>query len=194
MLDRSNTPDHASAPTSLRFDTRRMDRSPGTLELWRERVVLPEAMGVEMTTIPAGSEIELDLQLAAVEDGVYVSGQVSAPAVAECARCLAGLDTRVSVSLQDLYAEPGSAAAAAADEDDVRLLDDGYVDLTQALIDAFGLNLPLAPTCTSLGVPCVNTDVPSPDGEAETWERPVDPRWADLAKKFGRDPQTGKEQ
>lgn len=171
-----------------------MDRSPGALESWQGRVALPETMGVEMVKIPAGSELELDLQIAAVEDGVYVSGTVSAPARAECARCLGEIAAPVQVRIEDLYAEPGSPAAEAAEEDDARLLEDGQVDLTQALIDAFGLSLGLAPTCESFaGVQCVQSDVPAPDGTAEEWQRPVDPRWAGLAEKFGRDPETGKE-
>lgn len=171
-----------------------MDRSAGALELWQGRVALPETMGVEMVKVAAGAELELDLQVASVEDGVYVSGTVSAPAVAECARCLGEIAAPVRVRIEDLYAEPGSPAAEAAEEDDVRLLEDGQVDLTQALIDAFGLSFGLAPTCDSFGgTQCAKTDVPAPDGTAEDWERPVDPRWAGLAEKFGRDPETGKE-
>lgn len=178
----------------LRFDIRRMDRSPGALEQWHEHVQLPEAMGLEMIHIPAGVAVEVNLSIAAVDEGVYVSGQVTAPAVAECARCLSRIDTAVTVPIADLYAEPGTPAAAGADDDEVRLLDDGHVDLTQALIDAFGLHLDMAPTCESLGRDhCGNSDVPPPDGDADSWEKPLDPRFAELAKKFGRDPLTGKE-
>ena len=178
----------------LTFDTQRLGTSLGTIADWRDTVVLSEDIGVEMVKVPAGREVELDLTVSRVEDGVYVSGTASAEAVAECVRCLTELGRDATVTLGDLYAEPGSPSAEAAEEEEVRLLDDGRVDLTQALIDGFGLSFELAPTCESVtGKPCPDNDVPAPDGNAEDWEEKIDPRWAGLAEKFGRDPETGEE-
>lgn len=177
------------------FDTHQLARSAGSLAEWRAHVPLAADIGVEMVRIPAGSPVDLDLQVSRVEDGVYVSGTVSAHARAECVRCLAPMDQDVAVELAELYAEPGTPSAEAAEEDEVRLLDDARLDLEQALVDAFGLEFELAPTHESVtGTPCpADTEVPAPDGDAETWQKPVDPRWAGLAEKFGRDPETGED-
>lgn len=178
----------------LTFDTQRLGNSLGTIADWRDTVVLPEDVGIEMVKVPAGREVELDLTVSRVEDGVYVAGTVSADAVAECVRCLTELTRHADVTIGDLYAEPGSPSAEAAEEEEVRLLEDSRVDLTQALIDGFGLSFELAPTCESVtGKPCPEGDVPAPDGTAEDWDNAIDPRWAGLAQKFGRDPETGEQ-
>lgn len=104
----------------------------------------------------------------------------------ECARCLGESTTRVGVDLTEMYAAPGTAAAEAAEEDEVRLMDAELIDLEPALIDAFGLEFPLSPTCTAYGLAaCVDPDTPAPDGVSGEQEGRIDPRWAGLAEKFG---------
>ncbi|KAA0919518.1 DUF177 domain-containing protein [Dietzia sp. ANT_WB102] len=187
MSTTSRTPRHGRpAADSLVLDTRVLGRAPGSMVPVQRGAVLPSAIGVELIRIPAGTEVELDLTLTFVEEGVLVTGSVSGRAEVECARCLGEFSTRVGVELTEMYAAPGTAAAEAAAQDEVRVLDGDLLDLEPALIDAFGLEFPMSPTCTGYGHDeCINPDTPAPDGVSGDEEGRIDPRWAGLAEKFG---------
>lgn len=148
--------------------------------------VLPSDVGVELIRIPEGSRVRLDLTLTFVDEGVLATGTATGQAEVECARCLGRFTAETSVSLTEMYAAEGTATAVGADEDEVRLLDGDLLDLEPALIDAFGLEFPMSPTCTNYGHDaCVNPDTPAPDGISGAAEGRIDPRWAALAEKFG---------
>lgn len=156
------------------------------MEPVRRSAVVPSDIGVELIRIPSGSQVQLDLMLTFVDEGVLATGTVTGRADVECARCLAEFTAEVSVDLTEMYAAPGTAAADGAEEDEVRLLDGDLLDLEPALVDAFGLEFPMSPTCTDHGHPgCLNTDTPAPDGVSGETEGRIDPRWAGLAEKFG---------
>lgn len=188
MSTTSRTPRHGRpAADSLVLDTRSVPRTPGAATPVQRSAVLPSDVGVELIRIPEGTEVALDLMLTFVDEGVLVTGEVTGRAHVECARCLGEFDTQVAVSLTELYAAEGTAAAGGAEEDEVRLMDGDLVDLEPALVDAYGLEFPLSPTCTEYGrEQCVNQDTPAPDGVSGEDEGRIDPRWAGLAEKFGR--------
>lgn len=152
----------------------------------KQAAAVPTAIGVEMIEIPEGTDLDLDLFLTFVDEGILVTGTVTGQAQVECSRCLGEFRAEVSVDLTEMYALAGKAAAEGAEEDEVRLLDGDMLDLEPALIDAFGLEFPLSPTCTDYGhTECINTDTPGPDGISGETEGRIDPRWAGLAEKFG---------
>lgn len=152
----------------------------------QQAVAVPTTIGVEMIGIPEGSELELDLLLTFVDEGILVTGSVTGTARVECARCLGEFTTQARVELTEMYALEGKAAAEGAETDEVRLMDGDMLDLEPALIDAFGLEFPLSPTCTDYGyTECVNPDTPRPDGVSGESEGRIDPRWAGLVEKFG---------
>lgn len=158
----------------------------------RRDAVLPSDIGVELIRLPEGSTVDLDLTLTYVDEGVLVTGPVGGGALVECARCLGEFTAGVEVSLTEMYAAPGTAAAAGADEDEVRLLDGDRLDLEPALVDAFGLDFPMSPTCTDYGHEThVNPDTPTPDGVSGEESDRIDPRWAGLAEKFGSPSERG---
>ncbi|MFL0578509.1 YceD family protein [Dietzia sp. 179-F 9C3 NHS] len=187
MSTTSHTPRNGRpADDSLVLDTRSLGRTPGAVSQVTRAERLAEAIGVELIRLPAGSEVSLDLLLTCVEEGVLVTGHVSGVASVECARCLGEFTAPVEVELTEMYAYPGAAAADAAESDDVRLLDGDLLDLEPALVDAFGLDFPLAPTCTDYGrEECVDPATPRPDGVSGEEGGRIDPRWAGLAEKFG---------
>ncbi|GLB62422.1 DNA-binding protein [Dietzia sp. NCCP-2495] len=169
----------------LVLDTRSLGRNPSATMEVRRGAAVPTTIGVEMIAIPEGSELDLDLTLTFVDEGILVTGSVTGSARVECARCLGEFRTDVGVDLTEMYAIEGKAAAD-AEEDEVRLLDGDMLDLEPALIDAFGLEFPLSPTCTDYGhETCINPDIPAPDGVSGDEEGRIDPRWAGLADKFG---------
>jgi uncharacterized protein len=124
----------------LVFDTR-------TLGLAEARSVnrtapAPASLGVELVNVPEGADLELDVRLERVTDGVLVTGTVRAPLVGECARCLDSFPSATEVRFTELFTHDASD-----DDADGYLLDGDLLDLEPALRDALVLELPLAPLC-----------------------------------------------
>src|SRR3954465_10128916 len=70
------------------LDTRELGRRPGSMRRVQRTVAAPADWALELVRVPDGADVELDLRLEAVMEGVLVSGTVSAPLTAECGRCL----------------------------------------------------------------------------------------------------------
>ena len=131
----------------LVFDTRALGRQPGAAREDTRTIPAPDSLRVELAGVPAGAEMDLDVRLEAVHEGVLVTGTASAPVVGECARCLESLTSEVEANFQELYLyEPSPDPDE--DEDDVLLLDGDLLDLEPVLRDAVVLALPLAPLCS----------------------------------------------
>lgn len=105
-------------------------------------VPAPASLGVELVSVPEGAELELDVQLERVTEGVLVTGTVRAPLVGECARCLDLFASATEVRFTELFTHE-----AGDDDADGYLLDGDLLDLEPALRDALVLELPLAPLC-----------------------------------------------
>ncbi|MDF0531206.1 DUF177 domain-containing protein [Tsukamurella sp. 8F] len=162
-------------------------KRPGTSAQVHRTVAAPERIGVDMIGIEAGEEIDLDLQVQAVSEGILVTGCVSADTTGQCARCLAPVDGAVNLFLTELYAYPGSETEQTTDADEVQRIDDDLIDLEQSIIDAVGIELPLAPTCTPdcPGL-CPECGERLADLEPGHEHDKIDPRWAGLAR-FAQD-------
>jgi len=156
-------------------------------------VAAPTDLGTDVIGIPEGADLELDLRLEAVMEGVLVTGSVRGRAVGECVRCLGEVVEDVDVSLTELFVYPERAAVAAAegDEDeDVRELEDDLVDLEPSLRDAVVPALPFQPLCrpdcpglcSECGAPLAD----DPDHSHET----LDPRWSALSGLVSQDDET----
>jgi uncharacterized protein len=107
-------------------------------------------MGVGLARIPVGADLELEVQLEGVAEGVLVTATVVAPLAGECARCLEPFTSATKVRFQELFtsAEPDAEAGQPGGEEDGYLLDgSGQLDLEPALRDAVVLELPLSPLC-----------------------------------------------
>ncbi|HSR84684.1 MAG TPA: YceD family protein [Streptosporangiaceae bacterium] len=131
----------------LVFDTR--DLAPGVARTLTRTIPAPGIMGVELARVPAGADLELEIQLEGVAEGVLVTATVSGPLVGECARCLEPFESAVKVRFQELFTvgdQPGPADDA-EDADSYRLNPSGLLDLEPALRDAIVLELPLSPLC-----------------------------------------------
>jgi uncharacterized protein len=131
----------------LVFDTR--DLAPGVARTLTRTIPAPDFMGVALAAVPVGAELELEIQLEGVAEGVLVTATVSGPLVGECARCLEPFESAVKVRFQELFtlgAEPGLADGE-QDEDSYRLDPSGLLDIEPALRDAIVLELPLSPLC-----------------------------------------------
>ena len=134
---------HSPRPSPHRplvFDTRTL--GPGAMRSETRTAPAPASLGVELVNVPEGAELELDVRLEGVAEGVLVTATVRAPLVGECARCLDRFASATEVRFTELF------AYEASDEDtDGYLLDRDLLDLEPALRDALVLELPLAPLC-----------------------------------------------
>jgi uncharacterized protein len=148
----------------------------------KERLVVPapEGLGVEMVGVPKGADVELDLRLEAVMEGVLVSGTVRVPLAGECARCLEPISESVEVEFQELFVYPDTRSGGHA-EDDERRLEGDLMDLEPVLRDTVVLDLPLSPLCREdcPGL-CSECGVRLADAEPDHHHDAVDPRWAAL--------------
>src|ERR1700761_4549728 len=132
---------------ALVFDTRGLGRQPGAARGETRTVPAPDLLRVELAGGPAGAEVDVDLRLEAVHEGVLVTGTALAPVVGECARCLEPVTSEVEANFQELYRyEPSPEEDD--DEEDVQLLDGDLLDLEPVLRDAVVLALPLSPLCS----------------------------------------------
>lgn len=177
-------PVHLDHRSPLVLNLHELGRQPGSTRLVRRVVAAPDGLGTDVIGIPAGADLELDLRLEAVTEGVLVTGDVRSRAVGECVRCLDRVDEPVDVRLQELYVYPERQAAAAADGDDdedLRELDGDLADLEPALRDVVVPALPFGPLCRSdcpgLCTQCGARLADHPGHAHET----NDPRWAVLS-------------
>ncbi|WP_439032623.1 YceD family protein [Gordonia terrae] len=181
----SHGPGSAPRRDPFVLDIRSLGRRPGTMSEVHRTVRTPEKLGVEMIGIPADSDVDLDLRLEAVSEGVLVTGTVCGETVGQCARCLEPVDGTVTVFLTELFAYPDSTTDRTSDAEDIHRIDDDRIDLEQPIIDAVVLELPMSPLC-SPDCPglCQVCGVRLAIAEPGHGHELIDPRWAGLANKF----------
>jgi uncharacterized protein len=174
----NRTSDRLDPRNPLVIDTRELGRRPGSMRKVRRAAPAPEHLGIDMIRVPTGAELDLDLRLESVMEGVLVSGHVSAPLSGECGRCLEPVISSIEVELQELYAYPESEAP----DDEVSRLVGDLIDLEPALRDAVVLALPLRPLCEDdcPGL-CVECGARLADVDSGHSHAAVDARWAALA-------------
>lgn len=156
-------------------------------------LVVPAPAGLDSmgATVPAGSDLALDLRLESVVEGVLVSGTASAQVRGECSRCLEPVADEVTVDLAELFGYPptdGRGRVVAHDgdeadpaEDEPTLVGD-LLDLEPTLRDAVVLALPVAPLCRDdcPGL-CPDCGARLADDPGHRHDDQVDARWVALA-------------
>ena len=169
---------HLDPRAPLVLDIHDLSRRPGTSRTVSRSVPAPADLGTGLLGVPADSEIELELLLEAVMEGVLVSGSARTEVIGACARCLTELRRDLEVELQELYAYPESDAA----EDEAGRIRGDAIDLEPMLRDAVVLALPFRPLCTDdcAGL-CPRCGVRLADDPDHRHDEENDPRWAALA-------------
>lgn len=172
----------------LVLDTIELGRRPGSMRRLQRTAGVGDDLGTEVIAVKAGTEIELDVRLESVMEGVLVSGTAHTHATGECVRCLDVVEQDVDVTFQELYVYPekkrhdgrphqGEGDEAEADEYE---LQDDLVDLEPVLTDAVVLALPFQPVCgedcPGLCSQCGARLADDPEHAHDI----VDPRWAAL--------------
>ncbi|HLL67125.1 MAG TPA: DUF177 domain-containing protein [Micromonosporaceae bacterium] len=181
MPNESST--HLDPRAPLVLDTRDLPRRPGAMHAVRRTVPAPADLGLELISVPTGEDVNLDLRLQSVSEGVLVSGTVRTRVAGECGRCLRPVSDAIAVDVQELYAYEHSTTDETTDEDEVGRLHGDLIDLEPALRDGVVLELPINPLCRRdcPGL-CAECGVPFDDLPADHHHGQEDPRWAALSR------------
>ena len=117
-------------------------------------VTAAKGWGAGLARVPEGSDLDLDLRLESVVEGVLVSGTARARIDAECARCLEPVSWDEFTDIQELFVYPPQDARGRRvdegmddDEDAPPVIEDDLIDLEATVRDAVVLRLPIAPLC-----------------------------------------------
>lgn len=156
-------------------------RKPGEMREHALSIPAPERWGEGIVSISEGRELQIEVRLESVHEGILVSGDVDTVFDGQCGRCLRDISEPVEVEFQELFEYPGEEAA------DYEVQDD-HVDLETLIRDATVLSLPFQPVCQpdcpgldpATGEPLTRSAGEKPE--------PIDPRWAGLqefAEQFG---------
>ncbi|QAY74975.1 DUF177 domain-containing protein [Agromyces protaetiae] len=142
----------------------------------RLQVAAPEQLGEGLVAVREGSELDVDVRIESVHEGVLVTADVFATAEGECGRCLIDIALPVEVEFQELFAYHSGEPFEFEVQDD-------HVDLEPLIRDAVVLALPFQPVC--------RPDCPGLDPETglRLADHPElvtpehsDPRWAALTE------------
>ena len=164
------------------FDLRELGRQPGALREYRRVVAATEGFGLDVIGVPPGADLDLDLRLESVTEGVLVTGTVSAPLAGQCARCLDPIADRLVADVCELFAYAASATDETTEQDEVYRVAGELVDVEPVVRDTVVLALPWTPLCrpdcAGLCAECGQRldDLPAGHGHES-----LDPRWAALA-------------
>jgi uncharacterized protein len=154
------------------------------MKRYQRTVPAPAGLGVPgVIGVPEGADVELDVRVESVVEGVLVSGTATAEITGECSRCLDPFTDRLTVHITELYAYPDSATDSSTDEDEVGRVVDDLIDTAPVVRDAVLLALPQVPRCADdcagLCPECGGKRAElGPGHRHET----MDPRWAALTR------------
>ena len=168
------------------LDIRELGRRAGAMKTQSFSVAAPADLRLGTVGVPAESEIEFDLKLESVMDGVLVTGTALVTVTGECARCLEPLSFDLEVDVTDLfvYPETDSRGRVISEDDfdeDLPQIEADLIDLEPLLRDAVVLALPAKPLCQPdcLGL-CIECGA-NLNLEPNHQHPLVDPRWSALA-------------
>ncbi|WP_296629912.1 YceD family protein [Rhodoluna sp.] len=159
------------ANTEYQISVRDLMHKPGQMREYKLDIVTPEDMGEGIAKVSKGVELDLDVRLESVHEGILATGEVFVDADAECSRCLDPLTVPIEVDFQELF------AYSLTNEDD-SVVEDEQIDLDQVIRDAVVLNLPFHPLCSEdcPGL-CAECGVKMADNPHHVHEAPIDSRW-----------------
>lgn len=161
---------------------------PGAMETLTEVVPAPADLGNALIGVEEGSDIDLDIRMESVVDGILVTGSVVVDVHGECSLCLDSIDYEMSANIQELFVFEKAPAGGPEDEvDEQYAVEDDSIDLEPALRDAVILQLPFQPVCrdTCQGL-CADCGARLEDDPGHHHEV-LDPRWSALQGLLGAD-------
>lgn len=165
-------------PSTLSIDVSELLRRPGASLKFEVDCVL-EGLSMPLSRVEEGSSLDVRLRLEALVDGIHASGTVRGVVERHCRRCLATLNGDVEVPFDELYL---ASSEETADDDEIREIVDGFLDLEPALRDVVLVNLPLNPLCrTDCKGLCPECGADRNEGDCGHRVERVDIRWEPLS-------------
>ena len=169
------------------IDIRELGRRAGSMQEVSWTAPAPVGIGIMSIGVPEGSDVDLDLRLESVIEGVLVSGTARVRLAGECSRCLDPVSDELEIPVQELflYEETDHRGRVLETSDDDESVEEYHVvgdrlDLEPVLRDAVVLDLPLAPDCRDdcpgLCPQCGYRLADDPEHDHDV----IDPRWAAL--------------
>ena len=162
--------------TPYTVNVRDLVNRPGEMREHEFSIRVPEHLGEGLLQVREGRDLDVELRLESVHEGILVSAQVRTVADGHSARTLREMQQRIEVEFQELFAYSLDEAF------DYQVLDD-HVDLEPVIRDAVVLSLPFQPE-----LPDDELDFELADGiqlvvaDPENAQPRVDSRWAALAE------------
>jgi uncharacterized protein len=169
-------------PSILMVDVSELQGKPGVQEHIEGSADVPEGFSTVLIGIDADHQLDLQMRLESVHEGVLVTGTASAEVTGQCGRCLDQVRFPISVDVMQLFSWPGqSASGADGDDDEDRTVGpDLNIDLEPVLRDLMVSALPFQPVCREdcpgLCSQCGFRLEEDPEHEHEQ----LDPRWSAL--------------
>ena len=169
---------HPQQNALLQVDVKELKGKPGAQETLSRTVPAPADFATVLVGIPEASDLNVDLRLESVHEGVLLSGTASGEVAGECGRCLDPLSYPLTVDVMQLFVWEDEGE----DDDDTRAVsEDLSVDLEPVLRDLMVSTLPFQPVCREgcLGL-CSQCGFRIEDDPQHAHEQ-LDPRWAALS-------------
>lgn len=162
-----------TAPGPLVVSVVELVRRPANRARVQRRAPVGELRVVD-SRVPDTGEVDVDVELESLSDGVMVTGHLRAPWEGVCRRCLTPVGGTLDVDVRELFQERPTS-------DEVYPFDGEHLDLEPMVREALTLELPLAPLCrdecAGLCPVCgSNRNEVACDCDTTT----TDPRWAAL--------------
>src|SRR5215470_2704510 len=128
------------------IDTREVGRRPGSMRRYLRTVPAPAGLGYgDVIHVSEGADIELELRVESVIEGVLISGSATGPVHGECSRCLDEFDGEATATFTELFAYPDSATDSTTEAGEVSRIVDDLIDVRPVAHDALLLAMPQAP-------------------------------------------------
>ena len=160
----------------IEIDVRELLAHPGASRNHRLDAQV-DGLRLELAGVPDGADLQGDLLLESVVEGILVSGTLTGPLRLTCARCLAEFDGSLDVDVQELFARPGPELGP----DEYTISPEESIDLEPLVRDNVLPALPFsplhAPGCLGL---CERCGGDRNAGECTCGPETADPRWAAL--------------
>lgn len=167
------------------FDTRELIRRPGSMKNLDRVIEVPEDIGTDVIAVRAGHQVDVELRLESVVEGILATGTVRTEATGECGRCLDRVEYPLDLRFQELFAYADRAAhhheVGDEPDEDKHELDGDLMNLESVVRDAVVTALPFQPVCRDdcPGL-CSECGVRLAD-EPEHQHDLIDPRWSALS-------------
>ncbi|MCL2784510.1 MAG: YceD family protein [Propionibacteriaceae bacterium] len=124
-----------------------LKRTPGSLKDFFFEAGFDEPVDVGLISLPQGRPIAVEGNLQSVGDGVLVTASASGELDYQCARCLKSFSDEVEVDILEMFVYPEHEKDY--EEEEVGIITEEMIDLTDCIREAVILDQPLNPVCSA---------------------------------------------